>query len=249
MSQWLFGLHAVEGALLHDPDNVVQVWLSRDRKDRASSKLLETATRYEIKLNRPPRAEFDQRFAKAVHQGVAAEYCAPPLLGEKDLPELLSPGSLLLVLDQVQDPRNFGACLRSAAAAGVDAVIFPKDRSASVTPLARKAASGAAEILKLVQVTNLANTLKLLKQENVWVAGADGAATQSLYELDLTGAMAIVVGNEGEGLKRLTAKHCDYLVRIPMNAGVESLNVSVATGVMLFEARRQRAAQKMQVHD
>ncbi len=238
--QWLFGLHAVEGALLNDPENVRQVWVSRDRNDRKTSRLLERAEGQSIAVHRPPRGEFNQRFAKAVHQGMAAQYAAPAMLSEAELFDRLDQSPLLLILDHIQDPRNFGACLRSAAAAGVDAVIFPKDRSASVTPLARKTASGAAETLALVQVTNLASTLKQLKQAGVWLVGADGAANQSIYDIDLGGAIGLVMGSEGDGLKRLTAKHCDYLAKVPMTGSVESLNVSVATGIFLFEAVRQR---------
>ncbi len=244
MSQWLFGMHAVEGALQNDPDNVSQVWLSRDRRDTKTDKLLKLAERHAVKIARPPRGEFDQRFGNQTHQGAAAEYRSPPMLVEQDLPSLVHRDALFLVLDHIQDPRNFGACLRSAAAAGVDAVIFPKDRSASVSPLARKTASGATEHLRLVQVTNLASALRRLQQANVWLVGADGGSERSLYELELTGALAIVVGNEGDGLKHLTKKHCDYLVSIPMVKTVESLNVSVATGVFLFEAVRQRSMER-----
>nr|XP_061806035.1 23S rRNA (guanosine-2'-O-)-methyltransferase RlmB-like [Nerophis lumbriciformis] len=240
MTLWLFGPHAVEGALVNDAGNVLQIWISRERKDQRSRSLIDSAEELAIRVSRPPRAEFDRRFAGKVHQGMAAEYQEPALLDEKDLVSLINERALLLVLDHVQDPRNFGACLRSAAAAGVTAVIFPKDRSASVTPLARKTASGAAERLNLVQVTNLATTLRWLKRQNVWLVGADGSAPKSIYDIDLTGAIGLVVGNEGEGLKRLTAKHCDFLARIPMTAQMESLNVSVATGIVLFEAVRQR---------
>lgn len=242
MSQWLVGINAVEGALLNDPNNVLQLWVSRERKDRRVDKLLALADKHAIKLNRPPRAEFEKRFARQVHQGAAAEYRAPDLLNEKDLPDLIKSNVLLLVLDHIQDSRNFGACLRSAAAAGVDGVVFPKNRSAGIGPLARKTAAGAVERLRLIEVTNLASTLKTLQQNNVWIVGADGNSNKTVYELDLLGSIAIVMGNEGEGLKRLTMKHCDFLAKIPIVSGVESLNVSVATGIFLFEAQRQRGA-------
>jgi len=242
MSEWLFGINAVEGALLNDPANILQVWISRERKDRRAEKLITLAETHRVKLNRPPRAEFERRFARQVHQGAAAEYRPPQLLSEEELPELLEGNALVLILDHVQDPRNFGACLRSAAAAGADAVVFPKNRSAGVGPLARKTAAGAVEKLNLVEVTNLASSMRLLQQHGVWIVGAAGESELTIYEVDLSGAIAIVVGNEGEGLKKLSKKHCDYLAKIPIVNDIESLNVSVATGICLFEAIRQRGS-------
>ena len=152
----------------------------------------------------------------------------------------LSEDSLVLVLDGVQDPHNLGACLRSADAAGVTAVIVPKDRAASITPVVRKVAAGAAESVPLITVTNLARTLKALKAAGVWLVGTSGDATQTLYQVALKGPIAIVMGAEGEGMRRLTTQECDYLVKLPMRGQVESLNVSVATGICLFEVLRQR---------
>ena len=148
---------------------------------------------------------------------------------------------LLLVLDGVQDPHNLGACLRTADAAGVSAVIVPRDRAAGLTPTVRKVASGAAETMPLIQVVNLARTLRWLKERDVWIVGADDQAPKSLFEAPLSGALALVLGAEGPGLRRLTREHCDLLVAIPMAGAVESLNVSVAAGVLLFEAARQRS--------
>jgi 23S rRNA (guanosine2251-2'-O)-methyltransferase len=148
---------------------------------------------------------------------------------------------LLLILDGVQDPHNLGACLRSAAAAGATAVIVPKDRAATLTPTARKVAAGGAERVPLVRVTNLARCMKDLQDAGIWIVGLAGEAEASLYSVDLKGPMAIAMGGEGEGLRRLTREHCDYLAKIPMASGMESLNVSVAAGISLFEALRQRA--------
>ena len=176
------------------------------------------------------------------HQGVVAQYAAPQNLGEGDLDELLGKveNPLLLVLDGVQDPHNLGACLRSAGAAGVAAVIVPRDRAVGVTAVVRKASAGAADQVPLIRVTNLARTLKTLKDAGVWIVGLAGEAEKSLYEMDLKGPIAIAMGGEGDGLRRLSREHCDYLAKIPMTGIVESLNVSVATGVALFEAVRQR---------
>jgi 23S rRNA (guanosine2251-2'-O)-methyltransferase len=151
---------------------------------------------------------------------------------------------LLLVLDGVTDPHNLGACLRSADAAGVTAVIVPKDNAASITPVVRKVACGAAEVVPFIQVTNLARTLKQLQDARVWIVGTTGEADESLYQQDLKGPIAIVMGAEGAGMRRLTKEHCDFLVKLPMAGSVSSLNVSVATGICLFEAVRQRQAGK-----
>jgi len=177
------------------------------------------------------------------HQGVVAETGTAPGLGEKELPaflEALEGPAFLLILDGVQDPHNLGACLRSANAAGVDAVIVPRDRSAPLNATARKVACGAAESLPVVRVTNLARTLRSIREAGVWVYGATGEAESTFYETDLSGPLALVLGGEGRGLRRLTREHCDGLLSIPMAGSISSLNVSVAAGIFLFEARRQR---------
>jgi len=179
------------------------------------------------------------------HQGVIAQLKKIDNLGEGALDSVLDnagPNPLLLVLDGVTDPHNLGACLRSADAAGVHAVIVPRDRAAGLSPVVRKVAAGAAETVPLIQVTNLARTLRWLKERGFWLVGTDDEATQSIYTAKLTGPIAIVLGAEGAGMRRLTKEHCDLLVNIPMQGVVESLNVSVATGVTLFEAVRQRAS-------
>jgi 23S rRNA (guanosine2251-2'-O)-methyltransferase len=191
------------------------------------------------------REELDRLAPVANHQGVVAETQTPAALGEAELDRLLgalSPPPLLLVIDGVQDPHNLGACLRSADAAGVQAVIAPKDHSVGLTPVVCKVASGAAETLPFVQVTNLARTLRHLKDDHrLWVIGLAGEGETDFYALDLRGPLALVLGGEEKGLRRLTREQCDVLARLPMHGSVESLNVSVAAGIGLFEAGRQRA--------
>jgi 23S rRNA (guanosine2251-2'-O)-methyltransferase len=190
------------------------------------------------------RAQLDQLAGDSHHQGVVARVREQAPGDEHALAsflEALPEAPFLLLLDGVTDPHNLGACLRTAAGAGVHAVITPRDKSASITPVVRKVAVGAAESLPFFQVTNLARTMTMLKERGIWLVGtALDETAKSLYEQSLTGALGIVMGAEGSGLRRLTQEHCDYLVYIPMGGGMESLNVSVATGVTLFEARRQR---------
>ena len=184
-------------------------------------------------------------WVEGVHQGVVADVSPSQVWGEAMLDELLDRtegAPLLLVLDGVTDPHNLGACLRSADAAGALAVIVPKDKSATLTPTVRKVACGAAEVIPLVAVTNLARTLEKLQQRGLWVVGTAGEAEVSIYDQDLTGPTILIMGAEGKGMRRLTREHCDYLVKLPMAGSVSSLNVSVATGVCLFEAQRQRGA-------
>jgi 23S rRNA (guanosine2251-2'-O)-methyltransferase len=174
---------------------------------------------------------------------VVAETGAAPVIGENELPEFLDAlphPAFLLILDGIQDPHNLGACLRTADAAGVDAVILPRDRSAPLNATVRKVACGAAEFVPVVRVTNLARIMRAIRDRGIWVYGAAGEAESTLYQTDLSGPLALVLGGEGKGLRRLTREHCDGLVSIPLDGSVSSLNVSVATGVCLFEARRQR---------
>jgi 23S rRNA (guanosine2251-2'-O)-methyltransferase len=213
---------------------------SRNPRARALAK---RARKQGVDVLSEPRAVLDRRCSGERHQDVIAEFAPANLWGEKDLDGLLDAigGSpLVLVLDGVQDPHNLGACLRTADAAGVGLVILPKDRSAGLTPAARRAAAGAAEILPIVFVANLARVLRHLKEKGLWLAGTTDEADQSLYDADLGGPLALVVGSEGKGMRRLTAELCDYRLRIPMLGSVDSLNVSVATAVSLFEIVRQR---------
>lgn len=242
-AHYLFGLHAVEAALTQTPAPVQELWVDQGRRDPRLARILELAAAAAIPLRRVDRQTLFELAGSDKHQGVVARSRQPALHDEDFLDHLLADldqPPLLLVLDGVQDPHNLGACLRSADAAGVQALITPKDRAAALTPAAIKVASGAAQTVPLVQVTNLARTLKALQQAGVWLVGLDGQAEHTLYQTDLTGPLALVLGAEGQGLRRLTKEHCDFLVKIPMRGSVESLNVSVATGVCLFEALRQR---------
>jgi 23S rRNA (guanosine2251-2'-O)-methyltransferase len=236
----IFGLHAVTAALRSGRE-CRRLWVQDSRRDARLNDVEERARKLGIAVERVSRQELDQHAGDTHHQGVVGEFGAS--VGPDDLDELLdalTEPPFLLVLDGVQDPHNLGACLRTANAAGVHAVIAPKDRACGITPVVRKVAAGAAESVPFFAVTNLARTLRELKARGIWIAGAAGEADQMLYELDLTGPIALVMGAEGEGLRRLTRESCDWLVRLPMAGQVESLNVSVATGICLFEARRQR---------
>jgi 23S rRNA (guanosine2251-2'-O)-methyltransferase len=240
----IYGLHAVEALLKHNPDSILQLYIQQGRHDERMAAVLARAARMNIKTTELSRAELDEKVA-GVHQGVVA-LCRELKLEKsegflKQLLDALEHPPFLLVLDGVTDPHNLGACLRSAEAAGVDAVLVPKDKSALVTPTVRKVACGAAEIVPFITVTNLARCLQTLKQRGIWVQGVAGEATQSLYNTDLKGPLAIVLGSEGSGLRRLTREHCDGLFAIPMAGEVSSLNVSVSAGICLFEAVRQRS--------
>jgi 23S rRNA (guanosine2251-2'-O)-methyltransferase len=240
---WIFGLHAVRSAL-RQPQRVSEVLLDRARQDRRTHEIANLAVETGVKLRQVGVDELDDLAEGGRHQGVVARLRPQQTQDEpflKALLKRLDEPPFLLVLDEVQDPHNLGACLRTAEGAGVHAVITPRDRSAGLNATVRKVASGAAESLPLVQVTNLARTLKWLKQAGVWLIGTAGEAENLLYACDLKGPLAIVMGGEGKGLRRLTREQCDLLVRLPMAGTVESLNVSVATGVTLYEALRQRS--------
>jgi 23S rRNA (guanosine2251-2'-O)-methyltransferase len=232
----IYGVHAVEALLRHHPKRVKQVWLAEGRSEPRVQALVELATQNKVAIGQAERREMDV-WVEGVHQGVVAEVSPSQVWGEAMLDELLE-------LDGVTDPHNLGACLRSADAAGALAVIVPKDKSATLTPVVRKVACGAAEVIPLVAVTNLARTLEKLQQRGLWVVGTAGEAEVSIYDQDLTGPTILIMGAEGKGMRRLTREHCDYLVHLPMAGSVSSLNVSVATGVCLFEAQRQRGAKK-----
>ena len=237
------GWHAVLALLKVAPERVLSIALDASRKGPRRAELQEAARRAGVAIEDSNNDNLDRLAGNTQHQGVVARCRPAKELGEADLPAFLSKltdAPFLLVLDGVQDPHNLGACLRSADAAGVQAVIVPRDNSAPLTPVVRKVASGAAETVPLFRVTNLARTLDVLKEAGVWLVGATGDTDTALYSVDLSGPLALILGAEGEGLRRLTREKCDHLVRIPMAGTVESLNVSVATGVCLFEAVRQR---------
>jgi 23S rRNA (guanosine2251-2'-O)-methyltransferase len=243
-SSLLIGVHSVEAALARAPQQVQEIMVAEECRNPRVRELEQRAHRLGIRVLEESRAVLDRRSEGERHQDVIAEFTADNLWGERDVERLLDTlpaPPLLLVLDEVQDPHNLGACLRSADAAGVGLVILSKDRSAGLTPAARRAAAGAAEVLPILVATNLARVLKQLKERGVWLAGTADQAERSLYEMDLTGPLGLVVGGEGKGMRRLTAELCDYRLRIPMQGSVSSLNVSVATAVCLFEIVRQRS--------
>lgn len=241
-SERLFGINVVESSLASVPERITTIWIDGTRQDRRLLALVERAKALGISIQMTSRKNLDRRVPEATHQGVLAEYRPLPPLHEDDLPDLIQkmPDSLFLVLDGVTDPHNLGACMRSAAAVGVQAVIAPRDRSASLTPVVRKVASGAAERIPYVAVTNLVRALQLLKNHGIWIVGMVDTAEQSIYSQDLSGPTALVLGSEGDGLRHLTRETCDRLAHIPMSLGMQSLNVSVAAGVCLFEVVRQR---------
>lgn len=239
----VYGMHAVHALLTRRPADVQRLVLQSGRNDKRVQELLELAREHGVKVESRPPAELDALAPGQVHQGIVARVIAAKPLDEDDLLIRLDASGrppLLLVLDGVQDPHNLGACLRSADAVGADAVIVPRDRATGLTPVVRKVAAGAAETVPLVQVTNLARFLRALKDQGVWLVGSDGEADTLYYAADLKGPLALVLGAEGAGMRRLTREQCDVVVKLPMLGAVESLNVSVAAGVMLYEALRQR---------
>ncbi|ERI53339.1 23S rRNA (guanosine-2'-O-)-methyltransferase [Pseudomonas sp. EGD-AK9] len=242
----VYGVHAVEALLRHHPKRVKQLWLAEGRGEPRVQALVALAEQARVSIGQCERREMDA-WVEGVHQGVVADVSPSQVWGEAMLEELLDRAEgppLLLVLDGVTDPHNLGACLRTADAAGALAVIVPKDKSATLNATVRKVACGAAEVIPLVAVTNLARSLEKLRQRGLWLVGTAGEAEQELYQHDLTGPTVLVMGAEGRGMRRLTREHCDYLVRLPMAGSVSSLNVSVAAGVCLFEAVRQRRGGK-----
>lgn len=238
---FIFGIHAVEAAL--QQGRVTALYVIQDKQNNKLKRLISLAKTKRCDIQLIKQSVFEQRYAQGNHQGVAATVKPTKQFSEKDIESLCNAAEgqlLILVLDGVTDPHNLGACLRSADAGGVDMVIVPKDKSVQLTPVVKKVASGAAETVTFLSVTNLARTLEKLKSLGVWLYGACGHQNNVLYDIDLKGHVAIVMGAEGEGLRRLTREKCDGLFSIPMKGTVESLNVSVATGVCLFEALRQR---------
>lgn len=238
----IFGINPIAQLLEHNPSRIIEIFISENKNEQRTQMLLDLAKTNGISVQKIDIKKLDKMLDGQNHQGIMAKMTATKILTEADLPDLIkhTKAPLFLVLDGVQDPHNLGACMRTADAAGVTAIITPKDNSVGITPVVRKVASGAADSVPLVRVSNLARTLKELQDLGVWIAGTDSAGEQSIYGLDLTGSIAIVLGAEGDGMRQLTRKHCDYLVHLPMLGQVESLNVSVACGVCLFEAVRQR---------
>jgi len=242
-SQLIYGIHAVSALLARQPERIIEAYVLKGRQDERLAPLLEELVRFGVSVQQMHRKVMDDKVQGESHQGIIVRVKEGRRYGEQELPELLAAGGdapLLLILDGVTDPHNLGACLRSADAAGACAVIVPKDKSAGLTSTARKVACGAAEVVPLVQVTNLARTMRTLQEAGVWIVGTAGETDLDIYQSNLAGPLALAMGAEGKGLRRLTREHCDQLVRIPMAGSVSSLNVSVATGICLFEALRQR---------
>jgi 23S rRNA (guanosine2251-2'-O)-methyltransferase len=238
----VYGLNAVRALLARAPGRVRRLAVDARREDARMRELLALAQQAGVKPERLEARQLAARVGDVVHQGVVAEVDPLPPWHEDELLEAVGAAAdpLVLVLDGVQDPHNLGACLRTADACGAIAVVVPKDRAAGMNPTVRKVAAGAAETLPLATVTNLARTLRLLKDAGQWIVGADMAGTQLAWQADLKGSSAIVMGGEGDGLRELTRKSCDFLVRLPQLGAVESMNVSVACGMLLYEAVRQR---------
>jgi len=240
--EYVFGWHAVDAVLKREPERLQQVWIQTGRQDKRVKSVTDALDGLGVRWKVVHRRELDERVS-GVHQGIVAAVAESREWTEDDLLAQLSSSDkppFLLVLDGVTDPHNLGACMRTADAVGVQAVIVPKDKSASLTPVARKVACGAAETVLFVRVTNLARFLRELKDLGVWLIGTAGEADAGLYQADFKGPVALVMGAEGKGMRRLTREHCDQLINIPMQGHVDSLNVSVATGVCLYEALRQR---------
>src|SRR5512140_1592179 len=241
-SRIIHGFHAVTARIRQNADSVLEIYVDTQRRDPRARDLLKLAESNGVRVIQVDGKRLDGMAGSTRHQGVAARVDAAQKVQHlDDVLDTLTEPALLLVLDGVQDPHNLGACLRSADAFGVHAVIAPKDRAVGINATVEKVACGAAETVPYVTVTNLARTLRELQERDIWVVGMDGEAQSDLYDVPHKGAVAWVLGAEGEGLRRLTKETCDQLVRIPMQGSVESLNVSVSTGVCLYEARRQRA--------
>ncbi len=242
----IYGLHAVATALRDDSSVVVELWVQQARHDKRVANILGLAKHRDVVVHRISREALDGMVRGARHQGIVARAgsnSAQTLFDLNDLNDLVAKHGnrlLLLILDGVQDPHNLGACIRTADAAGAHAVVAPKDRAVGVNATVRKVACGAAESVPFIRVTNLSRALRQLREAGVWIVGTSDQAVDTLFDADLRGPVAMVMGSEGSGLRRLTAENCDVLVRIPMVGVVESLNVSVAAGICLYEVVRQR---------
>ncbi len=247
MTERIYGLHAVRAVLARDPARITQLTLAERRGDRRIAEIEALARTAGVAVRKVDAQALSKLAGEGAHQGVVAEVHPMKAWTEDDLFDALRdvPAPLVLALDGVQDPHNLGACLRTADACGALAVVVPKDRASQVNATVRKVAAGAAETTPVVAVTNLSRTLKLLKDAGLWVVGAAGEAEQLASDADLKGPLVLVMGAEGSGLRELTRKNCDFLIRLPQLGAVESLNVSVATGMLLYEATRQRSGHKL----
>ena len=242
----IYGLHSAQAALDYSANNIQKVWYDGQRKDHHLKQMVEALSNLGIRVVKTERKVLERMTDGKNHQGIIIGIILPRTQGEEDLKQAiknLTDRPFFLVLDHVQDPHNLGACLRTADAAGVHGIIVTKDRAAGITPTVCKVASGAAETVPVYQVVNLARTLRWLKSQNLWIIGAASDTEQEIYQVDLNIPLVVVIGAEGKGLRRLTREQCDLLVKLPMQGQVESLNLSVATGVLLYEAVRQRIYQ------
>jgi 23S rRNA (guanosine2251-2'-O)-methyltransferase len=241
----IFGIHAVQQILNSDPIRILDVWVLEGRHDKRLQALIRELEPLGLSLNKVQRKTLDKLSEQGQHQGIVIHCKAQAALNENDLQQLierLEKPAFLLILDEVQDPHNLGACFRTADAAGVDAIIVPKNKACGLSPTVHKVACGAAATMPFIQVTNLARTLQWLQKQNIWIIGTSDQAEKLIYDIDFTGNVALVVGAEDTGLRRLTGEHCDELGKLPMLGSVESLNVSVATGICLYEVVKQRLA-------
>jgi 23S rRNA (guanosine2251-2'-O)-methyltransferase len=240
--EWLYGIHALEAVMEREPERLIELYILKGRDDKPINDMVSQARRFGISVQFCQRKALDEKVNGEQHQGVVARARPGKQYDESDLDKIVAASDkpFLLILDGVTDPHNLGACLRTADAAGIDAIVVPKDNSVALTPVVRKVASGAADLVPLVQVTNLARTIRELQNAGVWIVGTAGEAEQILYDCKMTGPIALVMGAEGKGMRRLTREHCDELIKLPMAGTVSSLNVSVATGICLYEIVRQR---------
>jgi 23S rRNA (guanosine2251-2'-O)-methyltransferase len=239
----LFGIHAVQAALDYSSQNIRRAWVDSQRLDARLKQVIDDLVALGITPEKTERKKLERMAEGKNHQGIVVAVELPAMLSEDRLKqdvEALNETAFYLVLDQVQDPHNLGACLRTADAVGAHGIIVTKDNAAGITPTVCKVASGAAETVPVYQVTNLARVLRWMKEQNIWIMGAAGEAKQTIYDMQLDMPLALVMGAEGTGMRHLTRQHCDFLVKIPMAGQVESLNVSVAAGVMLYEVFRQK---------
>ncbi|MEC7595807.1 MAG: 23S rRNA (guanosine(2251)-2'-O)-methyltransferase RlmB [Pseudomonadota bacterium] len=239
----IFGFHSIESIIKTNPELVLKVLIQNERKDKRINDLINTLAFQQISYSYTNRTNLDKISKGQVHQGVIAEVTLPPILNQESFIKSITSfnqNPLILILDSIQDPRNLGACLRSANAAGVSHVILNKDGSAPINSLVHRTSAGAINSLQIFHVTNLSRIIKEIQKRGIWVIGLDGNTQSSLYSANLTGSMAIVVGSEGKGIRQLIKKTCDEIVSIPMSGNIESLNVSVATAITLFEIKRQR---------
>lgn len=244
-NDYVYGIHSIRSAIEVEPERVIEVYVLKGREDSKFNVLVKEIMELGIRVNEVSRKALDEKIFGGVHQGIVAKLKSAKVKGDNELNEFLDTikEPFLLILDNVTDPHNLGACLRSADGAGVNAVIMPRDKSAALTAVAKKVACGAGETVPVFYVTNLARAMKELKDRDIRIIGTAGETEKNIYDTDLSGPLAMVMGAEDVGMRRLTRENCDELVKIPMLGKVSSLNVSVATGVCLFEALRQRLAQ------